>query len=467
MDMNDHSEKIEQIKGNWAQIITHIREEYQISDIAYNTWFSPLSPYSFSDGVCVIAISSENQLFVDFISKRYTEVFQVAIGELLGEMVSVNFRLEKDLEKEETEVYRPNRERQMADSLAVRNAEAYEQAGLNPKYSFESFVVGGNNNLAHASSLAVAENPGKSYNPLFLYSGAGLGKTHLMHSIGRYIIDHYADMKVLYMTSEEFTNEVIASIRSGSDARINEIRDKYRNVDVFMLDDVQFIIGKESTQEEFFHTFNSLHSAGKQIVLTSDKPPKEMATLEERFRSRFEWGLIVDIQPPDYETRMAILEKKAELAHVKLSPEICDYVASNIRSNIRELEGGFNKIVFYSRLNKSEITLEIAMNALKDIIAPHETLTLDKILTEVCNHYKVSVDAVKSKNRNKELVITRQVFAYIAKDLTQSSLATIGRKISRDHTTIMHSIDKVENRLKEDEELLYTIESLKNVLTGI
>ncbi len=465
MDSNNNNEKLNKIKNNWDQIIVNIRKEYDISDIIYNTWISPLTPYSYEQGVCIISIDSDKFFFPEYISKRYTEIFQVAIGSFLNEMVSVVFELKINLEKEDSGAVSDIIERRGRNPQDIRIEEACEQAGLNPKYTFESFVVGGNNNLAHASALAVAENPGKSYNPLFLYSGAGLGKTHLMHSIGRYIIDHSSNMKVLYVTSETFTNEVIASIRSGSDSRMNEIREKYRNVDVLLLDDVQFIIGKAQTQEEFFHTFNALHSAGKQIVLTSDKPPKEMSTLESRYVSRFEWGLIADIQPPDYETRMAILEKKAELANVELSQEICDYVASNIKSNIRELEGGFNKIVFYSRLNKTKITLEVAIDALKDIIAPHESLTMDKILSEVCAYYHISVDAVKSPSRNKEIVLPRHVFAYIAKDLTQTSFTTIGKKLNRDHTTILHSVEKVESLLDKDEGLQQDIEKLKKILT--
>ena len=460
MDINGNTNTIQLIKDHWDELIARIRQEYQISDIVYNTWFQPLSPYSVKENVVVISIASENQFFVDYITKKYTEVFQVAVGELLGRMVSVVFKLEQELEKSES-----TQSIQAEAEKHEINEEAYEKAGLNPKYSFENFVVGSNNNLAHASSLAVAENPGKIYNPLFLYGGAGLGKTHLMHSIGRYIIDHYSNMKVIYVTSEVFTNEVITSIRSGSDTILNQFRDKYRNVDVLMLDDVQFIIGRESTQEEFFHTFNTLHAAGKQVILSSDKAPKEMVTLDERFRSRFEWGLLADIQPPDYETRMAILKKKAELAHVNLDDTICDYVASNIKSNIRELEGAFNKIVFYSRLNKEEISQELAIKALTDIIAPKEALNMDRILTVVCNYYGVSVDAVKSKKRTKELVIPRQVFAYLAKDMTQTSVATIGRKLNKDHTTILHAISKVEKELNEDEELNHNIAVLRVKLT--
>ena len=285
----------------------------------------------------------------------------------------------------------------------------YEQANLNPKYKFDTFVVGNNNKFAHSACLAVAESPGNAYNPLFIYGGAGLGKTHLMHSIGHFILEQTPTMKVLYVTSESFTNEVIESIRSGNATAMTKLREKYRTVDVLMIDDVQFIIGKESTQEEFFHTFNVLHSAGKQIVLSSDKPPKEMETLEERFRSRFDWGLIADIQPPDYETRMAILRKNAEYYNRPVDDEIFKYIATNIKSNIRELEGAFNRIIAKSKIeNQSEITMELAEDALKDIINPDKPkeITPELIIDVVAEHFGVSPADITSKKRNSCLLYT-------------------------------------------------------------
>lgn len=341
----------------------------------------------------------------------------------------------------------------------------YEQANLNPKYKFDTFVVGNNNKFAHSACLAVAESPGNAYNPLFIYGGAGLGKTHLMHSIGHFILEQTPTMKVLYVTSESFTNEVIESIRSGNATAMTKLREKYRTVDVLMIDDVQFIIGKESTQEEFFHTFNVLHSAGKQIVLSSDKPPKEMETLEERFRSRFDWGLIADIQPPDYETRMAILRKNAEYYNRPVDDEIFKYIATNIKSNIRELEGAFNRIIAKSKIeNQSEITMELAEDALKDIINPDKPkeITPELIIDVVAEHFGVSPADITSKKRNSEFVQPRQVVMYLCRKLTDTSYVNIGKLLGKkDHTTIIHVVNKIEDELKSNDELSSKIETIK------
>ena len=341
----------------------------------------------------------------------------------------------------------------------------YEQANLNPKYKFDTFVVGNNNKFAHSACLAVAESPGNAYNPLFIYGGPGLGKTHLMHSIGHFILEQNPEMKVLYVTSESFTNEVIESIRSGNATAMTKLREKYRTVDVLMIDDIQFIIGKESTQEEFFHTFNVLHSAGKQIVISSDKPPKEMETLEERFRSRFDWGLIADIQPPDYETRMAILKKNAENFNRQIDDEIFQYIATNIKSNIRELEGAFNRIIAKSKIeNQSEITLELAEDALKDIINPDKPkeITPSLIIEVVAEQFGVSPEDITSKKRNSEFVQPRQVVMYLCRKLTDTSYVNIGKLLGKkDHTTIIHGVNKIEDELDSNPELSYKIETIK------
>ena len=340
----------------------------------------------------------------------------------------------------------------------------YESANLNPKYKFDTFVVGSNNKFAHSASLAVAESPGKAYNPLYLYGGAGLGKTHLMHSIGHFVLEETPDKKVLYVTSEEFTNEVIESIRSGNSAAMTKLREKYRTVDVLMVDDVQFIIGKESTQEEFFHTFNVLHAAGKQIIISSDKPPKEMETLDERFRSRFEWGLIADIQAPDYETRMAILRKNADSYDKNIDEEIIKYIATNIKSNIRELEGAFNKIIAFARLNKVELTLSLAEEALKDVIYPNKQkeVTPSLIINIVSEHFGVKPDDITSKKRNSEFVQPRQVVMYLCRELTDTSFTNIGKLLGKkDHTTIIHGVKKIEEEVKNNEELKNKIDIIK------
>ncbi|MDE7404270.1 MAG: chromosomal replication initiator protein DnaA, partial [Lachnospiraceae bacterium] len=382
------------IKENWELIKETLRTEYDLSDISYNTWVKPLNYHSEKDDVVTIMIPSDQAHALKYISSKYKSYFQVTISEMMDHTYDISFILEKDAEDE-----------MLSSPGAVYNIN-YENANLNSKYRFDTFVVGGNNKFAHSASLAVAESPGVAYNPLYLYGGAGLGKTHLMHSIGHFILNQNPDMKVLYVTSEQFTNEVIESIRSGNAAKMNKLREKYRTVDVLLVDDVQFIIGKESTQEEFFHTFNVLHSAGKQIILSSDKPPKEMETLEERFRSRFEWGLTADIQPPDYETRMAILKKNAENYNKEIQEEIFKYIATNVKSNIRELEGAFNKVIAFSKLNKVEITLDNVKETLKDIISPNvvRQVTPQLIVDVVAEHFGISPEDIVSKRRNSEFV---------------------------------------------------------------
>ena len=362
----------------------------------------------------------------------------MTITEMFNHYYNVKFVLENDVKALE------------------ENSSKYEQAHLNPKYKFDTFVVGSSNKFAHSASLAAAESPGDTYNPLYLYGGPGLGKTHLMHSIGHFILEQNPDMKVLYATSEEFTNEVIESIRSGNAASMTKLREKYRTVDVLMIDDVQFIIGKESTQEEFFHTFNVLHSARKQIILSSDKPPKEIETLDERFRSRFEWGLIADIQPPDYETRMAILRKNAETCSRKINDEIIKYIATNIKSNIRDLEGAFNKIVAAGKLNKVDVTLELAEEALKDIIYPDKSreITPTLIINIVSEHFGVKPEDIMSKKRNSEFVLPRQIVMYLCRELTETSYVDIGKLLGKkDHTTVMHGVKKITGEMAVNEEL--------------
>ena len=340
----------------WDEILQIVKTEHDLSDVSFNTWLKPLTVYEVVDNVVTIIVPSE-QVGLNYISKKYKLPLQVTISEVTGmENCDINFILPEDVPKKE----------EVSPKAQSQDARC-EEAHLNPKYTFDTFVVGSNNKFAQAAALAVAESPGDTYNPLFIYGGAGLGKTHLMHSIAHFIIDHDENSKVLYVTSEEFTNELIETIRNGNNSAMTKFREKYRNIDVLLVDDIQFIIGKESTQEEFFHTFNSLHSAKKQIIISSDKPPKDMEILEERFRSRFEWGLIADITLPDYETRMAILHKKEEMDGYDINEEVIKYIANNIKSNIRELEGAINKVMAFAKLEKKEVTLELAEQALKDI----------------------------------------------------------------------------------------------------
>ena len=450
------------IADSWDDIKNTIRKEYELSDISYSTWVEPLKLYKVEDNVVTIVIPLDQAHALNYISSKYKSYFQVTISEMMNKTYEIIFDLEKNVEQNN----------KSGDSIKkpVYNI-TYENANLNPKYKFDTFVVGSNNKFAHSAALAVAETPGGAYNPLFIYGGAGLGKTHLMHSIGHFILEQNPDKKVLYVTSEKFTNDVIESIRSGNAASMTKLREKYRTMDVLMIDDVQFIIGKESTQEEFFHTFNVLHDAGKQIILSSDKPPKEMETLEERFRSRFEWGLIADIQPPDYETRVAILQKNAEIYESKIDNSILEYIANNIQSNIRELEGAFNKIIAFSKINKislNDITLEHAEEALKDIIYPSKTkeVTPYLIINLVAEHFNVSAEDICSKKRNSEYVEPRQVVMYLCDELTDTSLVNIAKILNKkDHTTIMHGIKKIKEEMKVNEEMRNKITIIKNILS--
>ena len=440
---------MEGIRENWAGIKETIKREYGLTDISYKTWVEPLEFYNARNDVVSIIIPAEQSHMINYISSKYKSFFQVTITEMMDHTYDVQFILAQDVVQQSEEY------------LAEEITEKAEHENLNPKYMFSTFVVGSSNKFAHSASLAVAESPGQTYNPLYLYGGPGLGKTHLMHSIGHFILEQDPDKKVLYVTSEEFTNEVIESIRSGNAASMTKLREKYRTVDVLMVDDVQFIIGKESTQEEFFHTFNVLHSARKQIILSSDKPPKEIETLDERFRSRFEWGLIADIQPPDYETRMAILRKNAESCSRKINEEIIKYIATNIKSNIRELEGAFNKIVAAGKLNKVDVTLELAEEALKDIIYPDKSreITPELIINVVSEHFGVRPEDITSKKRNSEYVLPRQIVMYLCRELTATSYVNIGKLLGKkDHTTIMHGVNKITTEMKNNEELKHKVD---------
>lgn len=447
---------MESIKENWNLIKDTLRKEYELSDISYSTWIDPLNFYEVKDNVVTIMIPSDQAHALNYISSRYKSYFQVTISEMMNHTYDIAFILEKDAKDTHSSAVQS-----MNPSYNIN----YEKANLNPKYKFDTFIVGSNNKFAHSASLAVAESPGNVYNPLYIYGGAGLGKTHLMHSVGHFILEQNPEMKIIYVTSEDFTNEVIDCIRSGDAVKMNKFREKYRTVDVLLIDDVQFIIGKESTQEEFFHTFNTLHSAGKQIILTSDKPPKDMETLEERFRSRFEWGLIADIQPPDYETRMAILKKNAENYSKEIDDDVLKYIADHIKSNIRELEGAFNKIVAFSKLNKVDITLSHAEEALKDVIYPDKPkeITPSLIIEVVADHFSINPEDITSKKRNSEFVQPRHIAMYLCRELTSTSLVNIGKIMgNRDHTTVMNGIKNISEKMKTEQEIYNRVELIRN-----
>lgn len=452
-----------EIKDRWNEIKEIIRDEYDLTAISFNNWVEPLQFYKVENDIVTILIPSAQARLLKYIQKNYYFCFKATISELMNYEYDVVFIAEDDVIAEQKEDTTKSKQSKKNKSSTIN-----ETANLNNKYKFDTFVVGSNNKFAHSAALAVAESPGEAYNPLYLYGGAGLGKTHLMHSIGHFVLEQNQNKKVLYVTSEQFTNEVIESIRGGNAAAMTKLRDKYRTVDVLLIDDVQFIIGKESTQEEFFHTFNVLHSAGKQIIISSDKPPKEMETLEERFRSRFEWGLIADIQPPDYETRMAILRKNAEMYDKEIDDEIIQYIATNIKSNIRELEGALNKVMASARLNKQELNLALAEDALKDVIYPEQARKISPLLiiNVVAEHFNISKEDITSKKRNSEYVLPRQIIMYLCRHLTETSLQTIASLLGKkDHTTVIHGVEKIEDKIKTDEDLANKIETIKKKLS--
>lgn len=443
------------IEEKWDTILEYVSKENDVSDIAIDAWIRPLKIYEVTNEKITFIVNSRfDSRGIDFIKKKlYDFYLQLAIEEICGHKLNIDFVLENQIDPSFSTVQNANPEPKTSNPPAIYN-------NLNPKYTFDTFVVGNNNKLAHAASLAVADAPAEAYNPLFLYGGVGLGKTHLMHSIAHHILNNTPKSKVLYVTSEKFTNELIDSIRHDKNA---DFRNKYRNIDVLLIDDIQFIIGKESTQEEFFHTFNTLHEAKKQIIISSDKPPKDMETLEERLRSRFEWGLTADIQSPDYETRMAILKKRAELDGLDIDDDVMQYVANNIQSNIRELEGALNKICAYSTLERKPITVALAEDALKDLITPEgqQELTPELIMDIVSEHYNISISDMISKKKSKEIAYPRQIVMYLCRKYTTASLQAVGNMLGkRDHTTIIHGAEKIEKDLQKNPSLQNSIDVL-------
>ena len=444
---------MDKVLEKWDEILSTVKTEHEICDVSFDTWMRPLEVFAIEGNTLYILVPSE-QMALSYISKKYYLPLKVAIAEITGVGYDIEFILPEQAKSMNLKSKLPKKPAPINDSAS----------NLNPNYTFDTFVVGNNNRFAQSAALAVAESPGEAYNPLYIYGGPGLGKTHLMHSIGHFILNEKPDTKVIYVTSEEFTNEVIESIRNGNASSMTKFRDKYRTVDVLMIDDIQFIIGKESTQEEFFHTFNALQTQGKQIILTSDKPPKEMETLEERIRSRFEWGLMADIGVPDYETRMAILRKKAESDNFSISDDILNYIATNIKSNVRELEGALNKLLAYNNLVGMPITMEIAEKELQNIITPDKPkeITPQLIIEVVSEHCHNSLDQMMSKNRSSEIAKPRQIAMYLCKNLTDIPLDTIGALLGgRDHSTIIHGVKKITQEYETNESTRTLIETIK------
>ena len=441
---------LEKIRSKWDTVLQVMKEEYDIIDVVFETWLLPLEVVDVRDTVVFVMVPET--YFISYLHKRFTVKLQVSIEVVTGFKCTVQF-------------VSPDDKAAMPSSAAKKDSSPYastQNVNLNPKYTFNTFVVGSNNRMAHAACLAVAESPAEVYNPLFIYGGVGLGKTHLMHSIANFILKNDPSSRVMYVTSEKFTNELIDSIRNKTTP---DFREKYRNNDILLIDDIQFIQGKESTIEEFFHTFNTLHESKKQIIISSDRSPKELVNLEDRLVSRFEWGLTVDIQAPDYETRMAILRKKEELEGYNIDNEVIKYIATNIKSNIRELEGALTKVVASARLNNASVIDEaLAEEALKDMISPDgvREITPDVIITIVAEHFGFKKEDITGKRRTKDVVYARHIAMYLCRKMTDVSLALIGKYMGgRDHSTIISGSDNVENALDSDDTLKSTVDILK------
>ena len=422
----------------WNDILARV--ETKVNRHSFYTWFKPTTFIQETGQELTIRVP--NGLFRDWLTKHYAGVITEAVAELGREGLKIAFLTDK----EAVATKQPPRP---TPTQTETPRSVSRPRGLNPRYTFDTFVVGPSNQFAHAASLAVAEAPSRSYNPLFLYGGVGLGKTHLMHAIGQYLLDQDDQQKLTYISSERFMNEMINAVRYD---RILEFRERYRTIDVLLVDDIQFLAGKEGTQTEFFHTFNSLYDAEKQIVLSSDCPPNEIPSLEERLRSRFKWGLIADIQPPDLETKVAILKKKAEAEAVPLADDVALYIAGRIRSNVRELEGSLIRLLAYASLTGSKISLPLAQDVLRDILdREDQTVTIEMVQKFVANYYQLKITDLKSRNNSKTITLPRQIAMYLSKSLTNNSLPQIGKSFGgKHHSTVIHSIRKIENLCKSD-----------------
>lgn len=433
----------------WDDILEFVKEK--IPDVEFRTWFKQVRPLGIDNGTFMIGVP--HSFARDWLKSHYADVLEEALRDLGAASPRIGFQVVPSHPPEQQDIF----------SASAGQASQTPRPKLNPKYVFSNFVVGPNNNLAHAAALAVAEAPGRAYNPLFIYGDAGLGKTHIMHAVGHSVCERFPNLRVEYVTTEAFTNELINAIRED---RMASFRDRYRSIDLLLVDDVQFIAGKERTQEEFFHTFNALYESGKQIILSSDRPPKDIPTLENRLKSRFEWGLITDIQPPELETRIAILKMNAEYRGVKIPSEVIDYIARQVTSNIRELEGALLRVIIYTSMNQVELTRQSAAKALSDVFAPSElNLTMEDILRATSRHFEVDAADLRSKGRRQELVVPRQVAMYLIRELTPHSYPEIGQFFSgRDHSTVMYAVQKVLEQLPVDRDLDEKIKAIKRDL---
>ncbi|MGN1401140.1 MAG: chromosomal replication initiator protein DnaA [Bacillus sp. (in: firmicutes)] len=448
---------MENINALWDQVLSHL--EKKVSKPSFETWLKSTKASTLQGDT--LTVTAPNEFARDWLEGRYTHLISSVLYEVIGEELFVKFIIPQNQQNDDIALMQ-NKPKNVQKEDDEQNE--YPQHMLNKKNTFDTFVIGSGNRFAHAASLAVAEAPAKAYNPLFIYGGVGLGKTHLMHAIGHYVLEHNPNAKVVYLSSEKFTNEFINSIR---DNKAVEFRNKYRNVDVLLIDDIQFLAGKESTQEEFFHTFNTLHEESKQIVISSDRPPKEIPTLEDRLRSRFEWGLITDITPPDLETRIAILRKKAKAEGLDIPNEVMLYIANQIDSNIRELEGALIRVVAYSSLINKDINADLAAEALKDIIPSSKprVISILDIQKSVGEQFNVKLEDFKAKKRTKSVAFPRQIAMYLSRELTDSSLPKIGDEFGgRDHTTVIHAHEKISKLIKTDPQLQHQIKEINDRL---
>jgi chromosomal replication initiator protein len=433
----------------WQEALRRI--ESRLSKPSYESFVKAMAPVTLTDDVFVFSVPT--RLAKEWVETRYVGLIHGALQEVLARSVAVHVTVTEE---------------PAVSSAPAPLQRAPEGLPLSPKYTFDTFVIGSGNRFAHAAALAVADAPARAYNPLFIYGGVGLGKTHLLQAIGHHVVHRHHLHRVAYISSEKFTNELINAIR---DDRTLDFRSKYRNVDVLLIDDIQFLAGKERTQEEFFHTFNTLHEASRQIIITSDRPPKEIPTLEDRLRSRFEWGLIADIQPPDVETRIAILRKKAELDGIGVPDEVAEFIAQRIQSNIRELEGALVRVVAYATLTRATITVELASEILKELLPSGSArpLSIPVIQKAVAEHWSLRVEEMRAKRRTKGVAFPRQIAMYLSRELTDASLPRIGEEFGgRDHTTVMHACDRVKAEIARDPQLAARIKKLvENLQIGV
>ena len=421
----------------------------EMTELSYKTWILPLEIHEINNNI--VTLIADDAFKKESIEARFKDLLNNAFSMILQKDCNISFILRNEIILKEN------------NTNTIQNKEEYSYTYLNPNYSFDTFVVGDNNRFAHAASLAVAESPASAYNPLFLYGGVGLGKTHLMHAIGNEILRNNKNSKVLYVTSENFTNEFINALK---DNNMEKFRKKYRHIDVLLIDDIQFIAGKERLQEEFFHTFNTLRESGRQIVLSSDRPPRDIPLLEDRLKSRFEWGIIADVAMAEYETRLAILRKKTDEKHILIDDDILKDIAAKIDSNIRELEGVFNKLIAQSSLTHSPITMEMAEIAINDVIKQKDSvISTESIQENVCKYFNITIKDLKSSQRSNDITFPRQIGMYLCRILTNDSFPKIGEAFGkRDHTTVMHAFKKIEKDIKEDNNTKLIVESVKKII---